>query len=132
MELREPRKVDINGQSFPINFGTTALSYLSEQTSLSFKEVSTLGEDVPVHYMFKLIHSGLRNGHRLQHKFEGTPQTPFPLTWEDVTDLLDKDTDAIEKCMKIWTDSNVQERSDKKTEPEETEGKDKGGKQAEN
>jgi hypothetical protein len=117
MEIREPKKVTICEQEFPISFGLAAVSYVSEETGLSFKEINSYGEDVPIHVMVKLIYAGLKNGRRRQHKFDGTPQTPFNYGWEDITDMLQEDEEAIEKCMEIWIDSTQQGK-----------GKPKGGK----
>lgn len=133
MEIREPRKVKISGKEYPISFTSAAVSYVSESTGLTFKEVNSFGEDVPIHILFKLIHAGLRNGHRLQHKFNGTTQTEFIYGWEDVTDMLDQDEQAIEDCMKIWAESNQQNKTeeDKPEESEEESGNKQGGKQDE-
>lgn len=104
------RHTTLAGKEVPVSFGNAALIRFEEETGIS---ILNLG-NTPLNYKnsLKLIYEGLRDGHRKANK-------DFTMTFDDLCDYLDEDTEALTRIMDLLTKSmpgNDEKKSNRKAD----------------
>jgi hypothetical protein len=78
------KSYQIGGELRPVKFGFNALRIFGNLTGLSVVQMETLGTDMSMDHLVKLVYCGLVDGARVEKK-------EFPFLVEDVADWLDED-----------------------------------------
>jgi hypothetical protein len=89
--------VILNKKDYPIRFGMNALRIYCKQTNKSINDLEKLGANMSLDDACNLILAGLRDGARVAGK-------GFSLNVEDIADILDEDFDALQKCLKVFSE----------------------------
>ena len=89
--------VILNKKDYPIRFGMNALRIYCKQTNRSLNDLQKLGQDMSLDDAVQLMFAGLRDGSRVAGK-------EFTLTIDDLTDILDEDFDALQKCLNVFSE----------------------------
>lgn len=97
--LTKPTKmqehIEIAGKSYPIKYGFNALRIFTAQTGISFQEIGNLSEGITLEQAICLMYAGLKDGARVE-------KAEFTMTIDDISDLLDEDQEALNKCMEVF------------------------------
>tara|TARA_R110000744_G_scaffold275623_2_gene388443 strand:+ start:7620 stop:7961 length:342 start_codon:yes stop_codon:yes gene_type:complete len=86
--------VEIAEKKYPIKFGFNALRKYGIKTNTSLADLDKLGQDMKLNDALVLILCGLEDGYR-------AAKQQCELDIETLSDLVDEDFNAIEKCMTI-------------------------------
>ena len=97
--------VVIAGKNYPVKFGFNALRLFGNETGKTLAEIMSLNNNIGINDAIALMWSGLKDGHRVE-------KTPFNLTMDDVSDLLDADQSALTKVMDVFARSFKSETPD--------------------
>lgn len=97
-------KVTIAEAEYPVSFGMNALAAFTRNAGLSLKQLGDLEEHLDLQNTLLLVHCGLSDGHRKARK-AGEASGQFTLTLEDVGDLMDADSNALQKVLDVFTQS---------------------------
>jgi hypothetical protein len=89
--------VILNKKDYPIRFGMNALRIYCKQTNKSLNDLEKLGQDMSLDDACQLILAGLRDGARVAGK-------DFSLSVEDMSDILDDDLEALQKCLNVFSE----------------------------
>jgi hypothetical protein len=106
--------VSIDGKSYAVKFGFNALRLFGNETGKSLAEIMTLSNNIGMNDAIALMWAGLKDGHRVE-------KTPFVMTMDDVSDLLDADPSALNKVMDVFAKSfKAPESGNVQTQPTAT------------
>ena len=83
--------VILNKKDYPIRFGMNALRIYCKQTNRSLNDLQKLGQDMSLDDAVQLMFAGLRDGSRVAGI-------------DDLTDILDEDFDALQKCLNVFSE----------------------------
>lgn len=86
--------VEIADKKYPIKFGFNALRKYGIKTNTSLADLDKLGQDMKLNDALTLVLCGLEDGCR-------AAKQKCELDIETLSDLVDEDFDAIEKCMGV-------------------------------
>lgn len=86
------RYTQLAGKEVPVSFGNAALIRFEEETGISILNLGTTALNYKNSLI--LIYEGLRDGHRKDKK-------DFTMTFDDLCDYLDEDTDALMRIMDL-------------------------------
>jgi len=101
------KPVIIAGQDYPVKYGFAALRAFSDATGTTLGELGSLGESMTITQTIALVWAGLKDGARVT-------KTDFHLTLDDVADLLDEDSSAMEKVLEVFANSLANSGNKKK------------------
>tara|TARA_R110000744_G_scaffold139964_3_gene251124 strand:- start:2443 stop:2784 length:342 start_codon:yes stop_codon:yes gene_type:complete len=86
--------VEIAEKKYPIKFGFNALRKYGIKTNTSLSDLDKIGENMMLDNALTLILCGLEDGYR-------AAKQKCDLDIEMLSDLIDEDFNAIEKCMNV-------------------------------
>ena len=89
--------VTVGNKDLPVYFGFNALRKYCRATGTSLNKLSQLGNEMSLDDIVELIFHGTEEGHR-------RAGTAFKMTSDDVADLLDGDTEGMQRCLQLFAD----------------------------
>lgn len=95
--------IKINGQEKYFLFNLVAICKFEESTGESVTNTLSQGENMPINILVKMIHEGLKEGHRKAMK-EALINTEFDLQWEDVAETLQESPEDIAEAFETLAD----------------------------
>ena len=87
--------VKLGKKDLPVYFGFNALRKYCRKTGKSLNDLSTLGNNMSLDDIVELIYHGSEEGHR-------RAGVDWKMTSDDIADLLDGDTEGMQKCMELF------------------------------
>jgi hypothetical protein len=93
--MEDYKIVKIGTKKFPIRFGFAALRKFSLKTDTKLTDLDKLGTEMTLDAALQLIYCGIEDGYRK------AKQDIEIASVDDLADLIDKDFDAIGRCMEI-------------------------------
>tara|TARA_R100000315_G_scaffold22073_1_gene8110 strand:+ start:2345 stop:2680 length:336 start_codon:yes stop_codon:yes gene_type:complete len=86
--------VEINEKKYPVKFGFNALRKYGMKTNTSLQDLDKLGQDMRLNDALTLILCGIEDGYR-------AAKQKCDLDIDSLSDLIDEDFEAIERCMAV-------------------------------
>tara|TARA_R110002167_G_scaffold111806_2_gene283878 strand:+ start:4094 stop:4423 length:330 start_codon:yes stop_codon:yes gene_type:complete len=92
------KPIIIAGKDYPVKYGYAALRHFSDATGTTLGDLSNMGESMTITQAIALVWAGLKDGARVT-------KTEFTLELDEVADLLDEDSKAMEKVLAVFSES---------------------------
>tara|TARA_R110000824_G_scaffold149111_1_gene319216 strand:- start:449 stop:787 length:339 start_codon:yes stop_codon:yes gene_type:complete len=86
--------IEIAGEKHPIKFGFNALRKYGIRTNTSLADLDKLGADMQLNQAITLVLCGIEDGYR-------SAKQECLLDIDSLSDLIDEDFDALERCMNV-------------------------------